>query len=479
MNRREFLASATCLAVSGPRTRRSGAVADDSGGAEGVVRVKVNTRRPLGTTPADFVGLGYEISSVARVGLLSAQNRNYVKLVRTLGASGVIRVGGNTSDFSRFVPGGESVSAPKGTVMNEARLRELGSFLEATGWRLIWGLNLGGGTEHEAVEEARAVMAVAKDKLLAFEIGNEPDLFDRSTAHRPEGYTYESYLSEYRRYKAAIRAELPSATFAGPDVAAATDWVTRFAVDEGNDLKLLTHHYYRDCAKPTSTLDELLHTDPKLGPQLAELRAASMSSHVPYRICETNSFCGGGKPGVSDTFGSALWALDYMFTLASAGAAGVNMETGVNQLGFISSYSPIGDDEHGTYSARPEYYGLLAFAQSGMGQRVEVDFDAQGGNLTAYAVLRDQKRLVLTLINKGAMGEKSVSIEAERKFRRANVLRLAGPSLESRQGVMLGGSAVSAGGDWKARVVEALAIRREVCEVRVPAASAAMVMLED
>ncbi len=280
------------------------------GGAQ-AVRVIVDTRRALGTVPADFTGLGYEISSVSRSGLLSSRNATYVQLVRMLGNAGVIRIGGNTSDYASFAAEGQPVSAPKETVVNSANLRELGTFLDATGWRLIWGLNLGSGTEQQAVEEAQAVFAATKDKLLAFEIGNEPDLFGRGSPHRPKGFSYDDYLTEYRRYKAAIRAKLPTAFFAGPDAATVTDWVTRFAADEGNDLKLLTHHYYRECANPTSTLDKLLHPDPKLAPELQKLRTASASSHVPYRICETNSFCGGGKPGVSDTFGSALWVLDY------------------------------------------------------------------------------------------------------------------------------------------------------------------------
>jgi len=35
-------------------------------------------------------------------------------------------------------------------------------------------------------------------------------------------------------------------------------------------------------------------------------------AHAPleYRINEVNSFSGGGKEGISDTFGSALWCLD-------------------------------------------------------------------------------------------------------------------------------------------------------------------------
>jgi len=89
----------------------------------------------------------------------------------------------------------------------------------------------------------------------------------------------------------------------------------------------------------------MLQDDSKLLSILQKLKMISANSGLPYRICETNSFYGGGKPGVSDTFGSALWALDYMFTLASESCAGFNMETGVNHLGFISYYTPIGDDE--------------------------------------------------------------------------------------------------------------------------------------
>ena len=467
MDRREFLSKAGQFA----------ALLSGGGRASGErpVRVSVDTARVFGTIPSDFIGLGYEISSVARPGLLSAQNRVYVQLVRTLGTRGVIRVGGNTSDFSSFAAHAQAVSAPNATVINEVNLRELGTFLGATGWKLIWGLNLGSGSEQEAVEEARAVLAATGEKLLAFEIGNEPDLFGGGVAHRAKGYGYEDYRNDYRRYKAAIRARIPNAPFAGPDAASATDWVTRFASDEGSDLKLLTHHYYRECANPTSTLDKLLHPDPKLAPQLAKLAAASQSGHVPYRICETNSFCGGGKPGVSDTFGSALWVLDFMFNLAYADCAGVNMETGVNQLGFISSYSPIGDDEHGAHRAAPEYYGMLAFAHAGGGQRLALDCEARGVNLSAYAVLGDRQQISVILINKDELQDAAVRVVMKQDFSKGRVLRLVGPSLASKVGVTLGGSMVAANGEWRPGPIERLRIARRECEIRVPAGSAAII----
>ena len=438
------------------------------------VTVNVDSHHRLLVIPRDFLGLGYEISSAAVPGLLSADNRTYVQLVRTLSAHGVIRVGGNTSDDASFAPDKRAVSAPKGTVVNKDAMQQLGTFLQATNWRLIWGLNLGSMDEEQAVAEAEAIVRVAGTHLLAFEIGNEPDLFARGTRHRPGGYSYENFLNEFRRYKAAIRAQLPQVPFAGPDVAGATEWVAQFARDEGNDLKLLTHHYYRECASATSTLAKLLQVDPKLAPELTKLRLASSLSDVPYRICETNSFCGGGKPGISDSFGAALWVLDFMFQLASAGCAGVNIETGVNQLGFISSYSPIRENERGAYIATPEYYGMLAFAHASQGALLAVDCNAVGANITAYAVAGDERGLSVTIINKEPSLDANVSLVISGKTGGARVFRLSARSLEARNSVTFGGSAVTADGRWNVEPAELLPTSEGRGTIRVPAGSAAV-----
>ena len=481
MNRRKFLTQAAGL-VQGAIAHSSlaGALQAVSSGPE--VRVKLDLAQTLATIPPDFMGLGYEISSVARPGLLSAQNAVYVQLVQTLGTYGVIRVGGNTSDYASYTATGQPLSSPEGkagSVVNDAVLRDLGTFLDATGWKLIWGLNLGNGTQENAIAEAKAVTTAAKRHLLGFEIGNEPDLFPRHQGHRHTGYSYDDYLREYRTYRDALRKAIPGIALAGPDAADATDWVARFAIDEGKDIKLLTHHYYREGQNPSSTIDKLLHADPKLAPMLANLRSASESSGVPYRICETNSFSGGGKPGVSDTLAAALWVLDFMFTLASAGCAGVNMETGVNHRGFISSYSPIGDDEQGHYWAAPEYYGMLAFAQSGAGRIIGSTIDAGDRNIKAYAIQPAKERIVLTLINKEPSSDAIIVIDtgASAPFRRGSLVRLSGPSLESKSGVTLGGASVSPAGLWNSTRIEAVSGIRRRLQVRVPAASAAMVTL--
>lgn len=469
MNRRSFLAGSACALgtlVSHPLLGE---------GASMPLRIDLDLSQTLGRIPADFSGLGYEISSVAIPGLLSPANHTYIEMVKTLGQSGVVRIGGNTSDYASFQPEGQLISSPKATVINTESLRQLGRFLDATGWKLIWNLNLGSGTEQQAALEAQAVASAAGDKLLAFQIGNEPDLFAHE-GHRRSGYGYAQYLQEYRRYKAAIRGGLPAARFAGPDVAVATDWAVRFAKDEGHDLAPLTHHYYRGGASnPKSSLRELLAPDPNLIRMLETMRAASREAGIPYRIVETNSFSGGGKRGVSNTFGSALWTLDYMLTLASHGTAGFNLETGMNQLGFISPYSPIMDDQRGHYTAAPDYYGLLGFAQLTGGVQLVADYDASGLNATVYAVKRDSN-LIVTIINKDDTRAAETKIDAGDKFHHGTIMRLTAPSLRSKTGAMLGGSFIDATGKWRAAGAEPVRYQREF-RLAVPAGSAAFVTL--
>lgn len=447
------------------------------------VTITVDSSRGAGSIAPDFMGLGYEISSVAVPGLLSAKNTPYVQLVANLGRRqfedrrGVIRIGGNTSDFSSYAANGTPVSAPKGTVVTEANLVELGTFLEALRWNLIWGLNLGADRLDNAVEEARAVDRILGRRLIAFQMGNEPDLF-RQNGHRAADYNYDAWLKDYRRYKTAIRAVLPHARFAGPDLAASPDWMTRFAQDEGHDIALLTaHHYVAGQATPAATEATLLSEDRKYQNALASYRDASMSIRRDWRMCETNSFYGGGKEGVSDTFTAALWTLDYLFVLASYGCAGVNMETGVNHLGRISYYTPIGDDLKGHYTATPEYFGLLAFAQMPSGNMARVIVQASGVNLTAWAVTDMRKNeLAVAVINKDASQDADVFIQVGGPSR-GRALRLTGPSLAARDGVMLGGVEVAADGTWTGAKYEPVRVAGGGASLHVPAASAALVFL--
>jgi hypothetical protein len=410
--------------------------------------------------PGNFIGLGFEMSSVATPGLLSAGNQRYVELIRNLGAQGVLRVGGIVADYTRYEANGTAIAERQNTVINRASLEQFGGFLEKTGWQAIWSVNLAQGSLEDAVVEARAVAEVLGSRLLALELGNEVENYSRGAKpFRKLPYDYEAYRREYDEWHAAIVKAVPGMRFAAPDTASSVEWVERMAKDAkaakdlASNVQLLTTHYYREYQKRGSA-EQLLHADPRLNDALVRLRAASRESGIPWRMCETNSFSGGGLPGVSDTFVGALWTLDYMMLLAEYGCAGVNIETGVNQLGFISSYSPIVDDGKGPATAGPSYYGMLAFATASKDcpEVLPIDFDAQGINMTAYTLGAGGKPRSVVVVNKDRVQDANLSLKSF-GMKRVSVLRLSAPSAESKTGITFGGSGADTGAaseGWRA-----------------------------
>jgi hypothetical protein len=89
--------------------------------------------------------------------------------------------------------------------------------------------------------QENAVPVIAH-KFAGIPIGNEPDGFGRWSGVRPASYDISAYLAEWRTFHAAIRARVPGALFAGPDVSGATDWIAAFAQAMPEGLVLLTHH---------------------------------------------------------------------------------------------------------------------------------------------------------------------------------------------------------------------------------------------
>ncbi len=356
--------------------------------------------------PDDFLGLGYEMSSVAVPGLLSAGNEPYVRLLRQLGAHGVVRVGGIVADYTRYSAEAAAVHEPQRTVINHAALEQFAGFLRKTGWTAIWSLPFAQGTLAEAAAEAQAVAGVLGGSLQAFELGNEVENYARgSRPFRRAPYRYDDYRAEYLRWHDAVAQVVPGARFAAPDTAGDVRWVEEAARDAGGELKgkvqLLTTHYYRN-DQHGGSVAQLREPDPGLPERLARLREASRGSGLPWRMCEANSFSGGGLPGVSDTLLGALWTLDFLLLPARYGCGGVNLETGVNQLGFLSSYSPIRDDGRGTGAGAP-YYGMLAFAQARRGCTHTIALDLSGApeTLTAYGLGRGARLRSAVLINRG------------------------------------------------------------------------------
>lgn len=442
--------------------------------AQETIQIQVDPNTVLSPISDNFIGFGYETSALAREGFFSAKNTHMVQLYRTLSLNGLVRIGGIIGDHTHYETEGKTVANDQTatTVINRAVLVDLGGFLRATGWKAMWTLNLGTGSKEEAVEEALAVQSALGDRLQSFEIGNEVD-------HLKRFKNYEEYHAAYLDYKVAIRAVLPQAVFSGPDTTGGhIEWMTQFAETESKDMKLLITHYYRGSAKsPKSTVEFLLTPAPDaaLDAKLKTLQEICRGKPIAFRINEVNSLVGGGKKDVSDTFASALWCLDFMFRVATYGGAGVNMETDVNQHAFISHYSPIFRNEDGSLTARPEYYGMLAFSLAGKGDIIKLTRSESPVNLTAYATKDTGSSIWATLVNKDLMQSAKIDLTVPDGYSVVEGYRLAAPTPQSTENVTLAETAVSSSGSWAPKTKEKIPVSGKKATLTVPPFSALLV----
>ncbi len=413
---------------------------------QGAIALSYDPRRRGATIPRDFVGLSFERAQLANPGYFSAGNKGLVRLVRGLSPSGNLRLGGSSGEHTRYV--GDQTLAPPfeifGPEHNKTRtqvlsvttaaLRTLRGFLDATGWSCLYGLNLAHATPEEAAREAADVQRILGPRLLALQIGNEPDVF--RNRYRPAEWGPRDFLEEWSRFHAAIAAAAPGVRFAGPDISNKLDYLTAFAAAARRypDLIMLTGHYYAmgPAGSPLATLDQLWEAEPST----TTLKAAGVeivgkaveTAGLPFRMAEGNSCWDGGKIGVSDVHAAAIWGADAMLKFARRGWIGVNWHGGGH-----GNYSPIVGTPSKGYSRRPLYFGTR-FGQLLVGATFLDTAMAPADPYLGYFALRQRGRDRIAVVNKRATPV-AVALPA---IPEAKVTVLTGPSATARDATTLG-----------------------------------------
>jgi hypothetical protein len=462
--------------------------------------IPVDPARPGPTMPANFVGLSYELAELADASFFSPANTELVAFFKRLSPSGVLRIGGNTSEFCWFraTPATRAIQlrTPPGDlsqrwmphrlfVIEPRAIENLAGFLQATGWQAIYGLNYGNSTPERAATEAAFVASRLGRHLLFFQIGNEPDFYkDANNGVRPASWGFQDYVREWLQYADAISARVPQARFGGPDTGASSDWVIRFgnevAPKLGSRLVTLTGHYYAEGPPdaPSTTTARLLRGDPRMVEQTAALVRAADAHGLQYRMTEGNSCYRGGKPGMSNAFAATLWGADYMLQLASLGCAGVNLHGGKSTVlsaglgdhnpgakilpagqhrrtnGF---YTPISSENGDPVEAMPLFYGMLFAEYFAGGQFLNVPQPANP-ECRLYVSQR-AGRLTIGIINK-SLQPATIRLRLQGTTVKAmQAMRLAAPSLSSQQ-ITFGGARVAAKtADWKPLETETVKVR--------------------
>jgi hypothetical protein len=514
MNRRSFLVrtGAAAATVAGWPANSFALNATSS-------ELRLTERSIEARIPLTCTGLSFELAQLSEPDFFSAASTSLIAHCRTLSANGVLRLGGNSSEFCWFQADSSTTEpklhVPSGDLnanwmphrlfrITPQSVDNLAGFLKATGWQIIYGINFGNNTPERAAAEAVYVASKLGDRLEYFQIGNEPDLYrTASNGTRPPGWDFDNYAREWAGFARAILAKVPNAKFAGPDVAGSSDWVTRFGermtVELPGKIVAVTGHYYASGPPndPRVTIEHLLQGNPKIADDMKRIEAVTQPRGIVYRMTEGNSCYRGGKPGMSDAFASALWAGDYMLELASFGCSGVNFHGGSGI--FLSAslgdhtpgmdvakkpqtmragyYTPIRVEPGTPVKAMPIFYGMMMANQLAGGTVIDADLKADGVNVTAYAA-RIGKTIKIAIFNKDAAQPIDLKIESPQRIRSAGLWRLAAAALDATEDVTLAGAEVDSQAHWNPRTTERLDANGLSAQIHLPAASGALVLLE-
>lgn len=505
MNRRDFLAlAAGTMAADGLRI---------AGQERGAVRLVLPAEARGPRMAEDFIGLSYEVEQLAEPEFFSAANSGLIEQFKAIGTRGVLRLGGNTSEFAYWKPTQRAVEpahpatrvaegepAPHYYAVRPEAVRNLAEFLDATGWSCIYGINLGTNTPERAADEAEFVAGQLGTRLEYFQVGNEADLYDHHLRD-PKSWSVKAYLAEWLALTRAISARVPGARFGMPDIATRMEWLTEIAelwplLRNPPLVTTVTHHYYfgGPATNPEVNIGNLLKPAAMQRVQrMAEIATeAAAKMRTKVRMTEGNTCYRGGKPGVSDVFASALWSADYALLLASRGYAGVNLHGGTGKsvansvggalpgdamlrtLGKSADeiaqhphpfYTPIGT-LGAVYKLEPVGYGLKFAAEWSGARLFDADWTealtASGVNATAYAAELNGGARSVVILNKDTESDLTVRVQFGGTAKgRAVVERLQAPALESREAHLTTegyGEKVNNGG-VEIRVVRASAVR--------------------
>ena len=398
-------------------------------------------------------------------------NNIYRQLLRNLTAYGsgpiMIRMGGNSADSS-----GQPTST---TVPPMAQLAT------DIGAKFALDVNLGSNNVQLAVSQAQNYVAnMPQGSLEAIEIGNEPDLYSRN-GDRPSSYTMGDYFADFEKWGGQISPVLPQGVkLMGPSwcLSQSLPSLPTFLAQESN-VSIVSQHYYGGTGTGNAP-DYLLQNGPAANgaQRFASSVILAHQAGRSFRIGEMNSVAGGGQPGVSDIFASALWSVDTMFEFASVGVDGVNFH------GNSSTYALFTFDPSRKFtllSVRPVYYGALLFQQAtANGARLLPVTVTTQANLKVWATLDNKGVVRVTLINKDktAQGDVTISLPG---FGSAQTIRLSAANYQATHGVTIGGQTFDGSTDGNILGTlseETVTPSGGVYSVTVPPTSAALLTIQ-
>ena len=454
----------------------------------------------IGSTIApDVIGFSLEYPMVgSHIGRTPEQlNPVFLQLMRNLG-KGTLRVGGTSTDTScwRTAP---DASLPTGCSIEISpnSLRVVSAAMGATDWRAMLGVDLAHYSPTTALDYARdgilPAFAARPGALLGLQFGHEPNLYSAQN-RRADSYDHDDFVDEWMAYAQALAGDPSPAMLrpVGPTYGARSLWyafMRDFLEGTGDmlgGLVAVNDASLSNCGVPTPpTLQQLMASDTiyQGRKRMTDIAETLAPLGAELQIGQTASAQCLGVDGMSNVFGSALWAIDYVFTMVEAGVRRVNFHNARNAY-----YNPIVSKETDTgggvftYDTRatPVYYGLLLASRAAGGRLLRATTSDSSFALVAHAVRAEDGSTLVYLVNKDMTAGGTVAVTPSTPRGSATGIALLAPSLTSRADqVRLGGAMLGSNGAIAAPTGFAVdvASERGTYLVEVPYASAVLLVI--
>ncbi|WP_297206571.1 hypothetical protein [uncultured Pluralibacter sp.] len=427
------------------------------------VTIRLNSSSHGNTIGSSITGLSYELAEIKNPDFFSEKNQSLISLINKLGRNGVLRIGGNTSDNAIYDEYNGTIPEPTIKVavspksnfhFTKEDLHRLKGFVDAIGWTLIFGINMKINCPKMGAVLAKDLQEIFSDRLLAIQIGNEPNNYRYIESGRQ--FDFDTWYRLQRVYVAEIE-KVASLPVAAPDTGANTDWLKRYYELQKN-TPFVSRHYYKG-SKTQASVDKLLETHQGFFNEIRSVTERLAGTTTGLRLTEVNSYYLGGADGVSNTYVSCLWGLDYIMQALKVGTVGINFhggtldavesslgssirpEQGMNDTfsyrrSLSSRYSPVAGNSASGFSPMPLFYAMLIGQQFASSQLIETRADSNDLNISAFAAVRskgkDSGQVLLLIVNKDQHYDAQVSLSGTDGAGTASIYRLSASSEDEK-----------------------------------------------
>ncbi|KAK0190675.1 glycoside hydrolase family 79 protein [Armillaria mellea] len=271
---------------------------------------------------------------------------------------------------------------------------------------------------------AEQSQGILGDFLAGLQAGNEPDLYVRH-GHRTDPYGPSDYGNEFGALVQAMSNDANAVNknlLIGPNIATG-DWVPEDVWQTGfvdtyseNLAYLAVEHYPTDncyavygsgTPRDAQTMFPT-YLNHSAGQAIVQAYVNSgnyaQQKNKKLLMFETNTASCGGFPGISDSFGAALWGLDYSMQMAYSNFSGAMMHIGGQNV-FYNPFTPPPTNQttFHQWTIGPIYYSALIMAEAMGASNVSqiLDLNANGGNIftPAYAIYENGNPVRVALFN--------------------------------------------------------------------------------